>query len=1375
MNVAPVNRVSFLHFREIAVKSSALFSGPRRLMAVACLIVIAVGIASGQLPTTGWPRGLGNAQNSGLSAGYGAMPVIRWKVIPAGAALCPRIGPDGTLYTSITTDVLSGAGYLTALSPKDGSTLWNSPTGIAPIMGTLDITGEWVGPYGPKGELGAVSTTTGKLLWYNPAAIGPSLSPEFRFPIAISESGEIFDSLSYFGPDLDAFSNTGAQLWSSTGTHEAYGGPAIGPDGTLYYPSYDGNVYARRPSDGGIVWNTNVLSNAPNQFASPCVLGSTGLVYVEIADNKTHVFVIALDDSSGHQKWTVDLGAFSQLANSAMCIGPNGDLYVGGNNGDILALDGTTGAVVWDTVVQSPETVAGLACAGDGTLYAAGTSAVYAVDSHTGSVVWNFQLSSGDSLVTDGLRTGVTHSTLNCLAVAQDGSLAFATTSAIYCLESIHVAKLSISPGSVVGGQTATGSLTLNMVAPSGGFSVNLTSSGSIISVPSAVTVPSGATSVTFIVSTVPVDADATQTVTIVPGINQTASLTILPPVLSGISLSPGTVPGGATSTGTVTLTGPAGPSGAIVALKSDSKSATVPATVTVPPGKTTATFTVATSGVDSQTVAHITATWNSANFAQPLTITAATLASISLNPTSVQGGTASTGTVALAGIAGPSGSTVALKSSNPNVATGGTNVVVPAGKSAATFPITTIPVAVNATVQISGTLNSVTDSASLTVTAPTLVSLALNPTTVPAGSPSTGAVTISGPAASTGLAVALSSSLTSAAVPSSVTVASGATTATFTVTTTGVDASTSATITATLGGLKQTATLGITASTLGSVSLNPPSVLGGSSSTGTVTLTGPAGPSGAVVSLSSNSISAKVPGSVTIPSGKSSATFTVTTTGVNAQTTAVVSASFGSKTAQASLTTTPVQIATVAIAPTSVQGGTSATGTITLNGPAATGGTTVSLTSSNSSASVPASLTIAQGQTTGTFAIQTSAVSSPTTATVTALANGSSASASLTVTAPVLTAVTLNPTTLAGGGTSMGTVTLSGPASSGGAAVSLRSAVPSVAVPASVTIPAGSTSSTFTVSASAVTSQTTAAISASFGSVTKSVNLTLLPLTLSGVAVSPNRIQGGASGLGAVSLNGSAPSAGATVLLKSSLAGVKVPASVKILSGQSSASFTVTTIGTASEKSSTITATWGGTSVTTTVTLLPPTLTAVTLSPASVTGGTSSTGTVTLSGAAPTGGISLKLTSGSAAATVPASITVPAGKTSATFTVKTTAVASDTGTSISASLSGTSQSATLKILAPVLSSLVLKPASVIGGSSSTATVTLTGPAPKGGLTLTLGSSSASATVQATLVLASGKASGTFTVKTKKVTSQTTASISASLSSAKVSANLTIK
>ena len=124
--------------------------------------------------------------------------------------------------------------------------------------------------------------------------------------------------------------------------------------------------------------------------------------------------------------------------------------------------------------------------------------------------------------------------------------------------------------------------------------------------------------------------------------------------------------------------------------------------------------------------------------------------------------------------------------------------------------------------------------------------------------------------------------------------------------------------------------------------------------------------------------------------------------------------------------------------------------------------------------------------------------------------------------------------------------------------------------------------------------------------------------------------------------------------------------------------------------------------------------LSSLTLAPSTLTGGTSSQGSVILSGAAPAGGVLVSLSSGNVGvATLPASVRVGAGQTSAVFTVSTSAVPTSTAVSILGTLGSSTQSATLTLQsgtgtnpAPKLSSV--SPSSATHGSGSV-TITCTG------------------------------------------------------------------
>jgi hypothetical protein len=101
-----------------------------------------------------------------------------------------------------------------------------------------------------------------------------------------------------------------------------------------------------------------------------------------------------------------------------------------------------------------------------------------------------------------------------------------------------------------------------------------------------------------------------------------------------------------------------------------------------------------------------------------------------------------------------------------------------------------------------------------------------------------------------------------------------------------------------------------------------------------------------------------------------------------------------------------------------------------------------------------------------------------------------------------------------------------------------------------------------------------------------------------------------------------------------------------------------------------------------------PPTVTALAVNPAAVTGGAASQGTVTIA-PAPTVGTAVSLTSDNASATVPGTITVNSGATTASFDITTGAVSAATQVTLRASLNSTTQSAVLTLNPPSLAAVV--------------------------------------------------------------------------------------
>ena len=193
-----------------------------------------------------------------------------------------------------------------------------------------------------------------------------------------------------------------------------------------------------------------------------------------------------------------------------------------------------------------------------------------------------------------------------------------------------------------------------------------------------------------------------------------------------------------------------------------------------------------------------------------------ASLSTIDVNPSSVEGGTAAAGTVVMS-VGATNGAVVSLSSSNPAVASvPATTTVAPNGFTGV-FTITTSPVTSSTPVTITASYNGATRTAPLTVTpagaAVSLQQITVSPSSVTGGSNTSAFVSLSGGAPIGGALVALSSSNPGVVgVPASVTVGEGTTAAGFTVTTAGVSSTTSVIITASYNGTSVTATATVTA-----------------------------------------------------------------------------------------------------------------------------------------------------------------------------------------------------------------------------------------------------------------------------------------------------------------------------------------------------------------------------------------------------------------------------------------------------------------------------------------------------------------------------------------------------------------------------------
>jgi hypothetical protein len=187
----------------------------------------------------------------------------------------------------------------------------------------------------------------------------------------------------------------------------------------------------------------------------------------------------------------------------------------------------------------------------------------------------------------------------------------------------------------------------------------------------------------------------------------------------------------------------------------------------------------------------------------------------------------------------------------------------------------------------------------------------------------------------------------------------------------------------------------------LSAVSASPNPVVGGNPSTGTVTLTAPAPAGGVQVTLSSDSPAASVPSGVGIAQGATSANFSIATSAVGATTSTTLSALYSGATKTTTFTVNPAPpaaLSSLALNPSTVSGGGSSVGTVTLSAPAPAGGALVTLRSSNALVRVNASVLVQAGSTTVSFAVTVGTTKKNTSATVSATYAGVTRTAQLTV-----------------------------------------------------------------------------------------------------------------------------------------------------------------------------------------------------------------------------------------------------------------------------------------------------------------------------------------------------------------------------------------
>ena len=551
-------------------------------------------------------------------------------------------------------------------------------------------------------------------------------------------------------------------------------------------------------------------------------------------------------------------------------------------------------------------------------------------------------------------------------------------------------AKIRISPPVVSSESTAKATITLSGNAPIGGLKVDLESDETAASVPSSITVPEGQKTATFNITTGKVTEETYAYITAtVDGVSSEASLTIRPKTIKPTSLSiTESLVGGANGTGTITLSDSAPEGGLDVDLATNNAAVSLPLVVNVAAGSKTANFTFGTSAVSSTITATVSAKANGATVTDTIEVRVRPLGTLVASPSTLPG--KATGTLTLT-LSSPTSTplTVNVTSSNAAVVLASKTITIAKGQSQGIVKFTTAIVGTDTTSTITCSANGLEAKTDITVQSAKPSNVTLLPAVVPGGKGSIGTVTIDSAAPTSGLTVALSSSDSSAVVPSFVLVPSGKTTATFTITTSKVTASKNVTITASANGVSKTATLGVRILTIASISFNPGSVEGGVKANALLTLTDVAPLGGMTVTLGSDKAGVTVPTSVVVPAGKSTVAFVASTSVTGSSYDATITGTANGETGSGTLKVLAPAVSSFTLSSTSVKGGDKPLGTVKI-AKASSVDVVVSLSSSNAAiASLPATVTIPKGQLLATFQVTTTKPTTATSVTLSATTGG--------------------------------------------------------------------------------------------------------------------------------------------------------------------------------------------------------------------------------------------------------------------------------------------------------------------------------------------------------------------------------------------------
>ncbi|HWD39154.1 MAG TPA: hypothetical protein VG944_09925, partial [Fimbriimonas sp.] len=228
----------------------------------------------------------------------------------------------------------------------------------------------------------------------------------------------------------------------------------------------------------------------------------------------------------------------------------------------------------------------------------------------------------------------------------------------------------------------------------------------------------------------------------------------------------------------------------------------------------------------------------------------------------------------------------------------------------------------------------------------------------------------------------------------------------------------------------------------------------------------------------------------------------------------------------------------------------------------------------------------------------------------------------------------------------------------------------------------------------------------------------------LTAASFNPSTVASGGTTQCTVRISQAAGAGGFPVQISAPQAFITAPPSISIPFGATSTTFSVPIGNVSSNKAATVGFSDGTINLHANLIVMAPVqVSTVSVSPSSVTCGSSATGAVHLTNPAPSGGFDVTLSSSQPFVHVPASVKVSSGRQDATFPLTTTTVNATKSSTITASDANASVKTGLQVVQkPSILSVRLTNSRVLAGSFVTGTINLDEVAPAGGTTVQMSS-----------------------------------------------------